>query len=122
MQKINDLCPHCKKDYLKLTKGNEPYSIDHLTCPDCGSTFNLDNIDKFKNNPEKITEDLITIDLGINFNGYPLEGQDADEMVNYLSENQCKRFHKNKRYKLVMRIEEVSNEEEVKDNSSDYFS
>jgi len=39
--KIGDKCPHCKKGILELVKGNEPFTIDHLQCNICDSTFNL---------------------------------------------------------------------------------
>jgi len=38
---VGHVCPHCMDDYLILINGVEPYSIDHLQCPTCDSTYNL---------------------------------------------------------------------------------
>ena len=49
-------------------------------------------------------------DLGINFSGYPLEDMDhliAEEIQNMLLENNCRRFPKNRNYKLKLVIEEI---------------
>jgi transposase-like protein len=33
-------CPHCKKAELCQIMGDEPWTIDHLQCPECDSTYN----------------------------------------------------------------------------------
>ena len=40
--KVGDVCPHCKDATLDLVKEDFPYNIDHLQCPNCDSTYNLD--------------------------------------------------------------------------------
>lgn len=40
--KEGDQCPHCKEGKLEIIKGCEPYSIDHLMCDRCDSTYCLD--------------------------------------------------------------------------------
>lgn len=39
--KLNSICPHCKKGKLVKVKGYEPYTIDHLMCELCYSTYNI---------------------------------------------------------------------------------
>jgi Zn finger protein HypA/HybF involved in hydrogenase expression len=39
--KVKILCEHCNSDVLVLINGVEPYSVDHLQCPTCDSTYNL---------------------------------------------------------------------------------
>jgi transposase-like protein len=39
--KEEDLCPHCGLEKVKEVKGDEPYTIDHLICPSCDSTYNI---------------------------------------------------------------------------------
>jgi len=39
--KVGDVCPHCVEDNLQLAFGVEPYTINHLQCPTCDSTYNL---------------------------------------------------------------------------------
>jgi len=38
---ILDECTICKKGKLELVTENFPYTIDHLQCSNCDSTFNL---------------------------------------------------------------------------------
>lgn len=38
--KEGDLCAFCKEGELEEIKGDAPYTIDHLQCPRCDSTFN----------------------------------------------------------------------------------
>lgn len=52
---------------------------------------------------------LMEYDLETNFNGYPLEDLDrivADQVQKILLENSCKRYSKNKKYKLKLIVEE----------------
>lgn len=56
-------------------------------------------------------------DLGINFNGYPLETVDRDKINDVLMDNECRRFYKNKHYKLKIIVEEVKNNVIVKDDN-----
>lgn len=61
-------------------------------------------------NKDKFSLELWQYDLGINFSGYPLEDMDhliAEEIQNMLSENNCRRFPKNRNYKLKLVIEEI---------------
>ena len=34
-------CNHCNEGVLNYVNGYEPYTIDHLQCPVCDSTYNL---------------------------------------------------------------------------------
>ncbi len=43
MAKLGDRCSFCKLGTLKIIPADEPYSLEHLECPECDSTFNLDN-------------------------------------------------------------------------------
>ena len=67
-------------------------------------------IDKDYNKPkvEKISEVLLEEDLGVNFNGYPLENEYdfADKVREVIGENQARRFHKNRSFKLKLVVEE----------------
>lgn len=59
---------------------------------------------------DKFSLELWQHDLGINFNGYPLEDMDqliTEEIQNMLLENNCRRFPKNRNYKLKLVIEEI---------------
>lgn len=61
-------------------------------------------------NKDKFSLELWQYDLGINFSGYPLEDMDhliAEEIQNRLLENNCRRFPKNRNYKLKLVIEEM---------------
>lgn len=52
---------------------------------------------------------LFEYDLETNFNGYPFENiayDLADEVKDYFIRNEFTRFHKNKKYKLVLTLEE----------------
>lgn len=52
---------------------------------------------------------LLEYDLETNFKGYPFEGiayDLADEVEDYFIKNEFARFHKNKKYKLVLTLEE----------------
>ena len=40
--KENDICPHCGGDKLVLIPELEPWYTDHLQCPKCDSTYNLE--------------------------------------------------------------------------------
>lgn len=54
-------------------------------------------------------KDLLIEDLGVNFNGYPLEMLSyiySDKVERYIQENELARFPKNKRYILKLSIEE----------------
>ena len=59
---------------------------------------------------ELIKEVLFEADLETNFNGYPLENPlyYSDDIRKCLCENEFKRFHKNKNYKLKLIIEEYN--------------
>ena len=60
-------------------------------------------------NKDKFSLELWQYDLGINFSGY-LEDMDqliAEEIQNILLENNCRRFPKNRNYKLKLVIEEI---------------
>lgn len=50
---------------------------------------------------------LYSQDLGINYNGYPLENIDLDEIRNILVEKETERYHKNKHYILEIVLKEV---------------
>ena len=39
------ICPHCKKDNLELSAGDYPYSVEHLICPRCCSTYNIGELE-----------------------------------------------------------------------------
>ena len=56
----------------------------------------------------KFQEVLLEEDLGMNFNGYPLEngGKIIERIRDFFNENQCRRFTKNRNYKLKLIIEE----------------
>ena len=54
-----------------------------------------------------IKEVIYSEDLGINYNGYPLEGINTVAILDTLSENECRRFYKNKRYVLEIVVKEV---------------
>jgi transcription elongation factor Elf1 len=41
MEQINDICPHCKNKKLQYCYKNEPYTLEHLQCPECDSTYNI---------------------------------------------------------------------------------
>lgn len=61
-------------------------------------------------NKDKFSLELWQYDLGINFSGYPLEDMDqliAEEIQNVVLENNCRRFPKNRNYKLKLVIEEI---------------
>tara|TARA_R110002153_G_scaffold28881_2_gene88861 strand:+ start:2382 stop:2870 length:489 start_codon:yes stop_codon:yes gene_type:complete len=36
-----DLCPHCRRDTLEHCVATPPYSVEHLSCPQCDSTYNI---------------------------------------------------------------------------------
>ena len=36
------LCEHCKEAYLEFIGEDEPYSVAHLACPNCDSTYVLE--------------------------------------------------------------------------------
>ena len=58
---------------------------------------------------ELYKKDLLIEDLGVNFNGYPLERLSyifPDKIEKYIQENELARFPKNKRYILKLSIEE----------------
>jgi len=38
------LCPHCKEADLEEVKGDIPWTIDHLQCPNCDSTYNKEEL------------------------------------------------------------------------------
>ena len=38
---VGHTCPYCFNNNLDLVEGREPYTIDHLQCPTCDSTYNL---------------------------------------------------------------------------------
>lgn len=44
---IGDICPHCKRDSLELVEENEPYTIEHLQCPVCDSTYPIAKLEEF---------------------------------------------------------------------------
>lgn len=54
-----------------------------------------------------IKEVIYSEDLGINYSGYPLEGVNTVGILDALSENECRRFHKNKHYVLEITVKEV---------------
>lgn len=61
-------------------------------------------------NKDKFSLELWQYDLGINFSGYPLEDMDqliTEEIQNVVLENNCRRFPKNRNYKLKLVIEEI---------------
>lgn len=37
--KINDVCPYCKNGKLVFVKSCEPYTVPHLQCENCDSTY-----------------------------------------------------------------------------------
>ena len=39
-------CLHCRSFYLEVVEGDEPYTVAHLQCPDCDSTFVLKEKDE----------------------------------------------------------------------------
>lgn len=39
--KTGDKCPHCNKGIILLIVGVFPYTIDHLICDHCDSTYCL---------------------------------------------------------------------------------
>jgi CheY-like chemotaxis protein len=41
MEMIGNICPHCNDGVLTLMRENFPYTIDHLSCSSCSSTYNL---------------------------------------------------------------------------------
>jgi hypothetical protein len=41
--KTGELCPYCKNAKLAEIKGDPPYTVDHLQCPRCDSTFNKES-------------------------------------------------------------------------------
>lgn len=59
-------------------------------------------------------EEIYSEDLDINFNGYPLENVDLDELRDFILHNRCRRFPKNRRYVLKVIVEEVEAEAEEK--------
>lgn len=38
-QSPGDVCPYCQKGILELMEANEPWSIEHLMCDECNSTY-----------------------------------------------------------------------------------
>ena len=36
------LCPYCSKEELILIPEDYPWSTEHLYCPSCDSTYNMD--------------------------------------------------------------------------------
>ena len=57
-------------------------------------------------------EEIYSEDLDINFNGYPLENVDLDELQDFILGNRCGRFPKNRRYILKLIVEEAESEED----------
>ena len=43
-----DICPHCKKGKLIHIPEVFPYTIDHLQCDKCDSTYNYGDKDETK--------------------------------------------------------------------------
>lgn len=89
-----------KDKYLKIIKYSD---IDKLS----GDT----NISITEN--KLFNEVLFEYDLGLNFNGYPLEDESerfSKIATNFFEDNNLKRFHKNKNYKLKVVIEEYLSE------------
>ena len=39
--RITRNCTHCGDGVLEFVNGYQPYTIDHLQCPTCDSTYNL---------------------------------------------------------------------------------
>lgn len=39
--RIQRKCTHCEDGILEFVNGCQPYTIDHLQCPTCDSTYNL---------------------------------------------------------------------------------
>jgi hypothetical protein len=61
-----------------------------------------------------ITElEICKIDLGINFNGYPLEDFDNELLIDKISEHTMTRMYKNKHYELVVNVIE---KQEIKES------
>jgi len=42
---MNKFCKTCDVE-LELCKGYEPYSIDHMDCPICNGTYNIDELNR----------------------------------------------------------------------------
>ena len=75
MNKIGDVCPHCEEDKLVLIKGNEPYNIDHLQCPSCDSTYNLEE------NMNKVIECKGCLDCPFRYDDYSPDSLGKDTVV-----------------------------------------
>ena len=89
-----------KDKYLKIIKYS---SIDKLSSDT--------NISVTEN--KLFNEVLFEYDLGMNFNGYPLEDESerfSKIAIDFFEDNNLKRFHKNKNYKLKVVIEEYLSE------------
>ena len=66
----------------------------------------IQELELIKNSKPNI---LLEYDLETNFNGYPFENIAyalADEVRDYFIKNEFTRLHKNKKYKLVLTLEE----------------
>ena len=65
---------------------------------------------------------ILEQDLGVNFNGYPLEAVDIQDIESFIDENLCMRFVKNKIYKLqLVIVEDCYVQEEPKKSDFDIF-
>lgn len=43
--KVGSRCSHCEEGRLEYCPADEPWSDEHLICPECYSTFNMDTDD-----------------------------------------------------------------------------
>lgn len=41
-QKEGDTCPYCGKAELVVISADEPWNDEHLQCPECDSTYNIE--------------------------------------------------------------------------------
>ena len=92
---------------MKALKILDDQLTGEVLCLDCHEEA-IKELEEIQRKESLIKEVLFEVDLETNFNGYPLENSlyYSDDIRECLCENEFKRFHKNKNYKLKLIIEE----------------